>query len=87
MQKEALKSVEQDKNQKILAYSPKKSVEQEQLHDILFSREIGWQELIYDLINAEQLDPWNIDITILTDKYLEKIGEGFPSKLTKENPG
>ncbi len=73
MHKEAQKSVEQDKNQKILAYSPKKSVEQEQLHDILFSREIGWQELIYDLINTEQLDPWNIDITILTDKYLEKI--------------
>jgi len=25
------------------------------------------------LINAEQLDPWNIDIIILTDRYLEKI--------------
>ncbi len=48
-------------------------VEQEQLHDLLFSREVGWQEIIYDLINTEQLDPWNINITILTDKYLEKI--------------
>ncbi|MEK6840377.1 MAG: segregation/condensation protein A [Nanoarchaeota archaeon] len=48
-------------------------VGQEQLHDLLFSREIGWQEIIYDLINTEQLDPWNINITILTDKYLEKI--------------
>lgn len=48
-------------------------IKQEQLHDLLFSREIGWQEIIYDLINTEQLDPWNINITLLTDKYLEKI--------------
>ncbi len=48
-------------------------VKQEQIHDLLFSREIGWQEIIYDLINTEQLDPWNINITILTDRYLEKI--------------
>lgn len=48
---------------------------QEQIHDILFNREIGWQEIIYDLINTEQLDPWDINIIILTDKFLEKIGE------------
>ncbi len=58
---------------KILDYSPEKSVKQEQIHDLLFNREIGWQEIIYDLINTEQLDPWDINITILTDKYLEKI--------------
>ena len=46
---------------------------QNQIHDILFNREIGWQEIIYDLINTEQLDPWDINITILTEKYLEKI--------------
>jgi len=48
---------------------------QEQLHDILFNREIGWQEIIYDLINTEQLNPWDINIIILTDKFLERIGE------------
>jgi len=52
---------------------PKSSVNQEQIHDLLFSREIGWQDIIYDLINTEQLDPWNINITILTEKYLIKI--------------
>lgn len=46
---------------------------QEQIHDLLFSREISWQEIIYDLINTEQLDPWDIDISVLTNKYLEKI--------------
>ena len=49
------------------------NVKQEQIHDILFNREIGWQEIIYDLINTEQLDPWDINITILTEKYLLKI--------------
>lgn len=51
------------------------SVKQEQIHDILFNREIGWQEIIYDLINTEQLDPWDINIIILTNKYMEKIRE------------
>ena len=51
------------------------SVGQEQMHDLLFSREIGWREIIYDLINTEQLDPWNIDLTILTEGYLAKINE------------
>jgi len=51
----------------------KNSVKQEQVHDLLFNREIEWQEIIYDLINTEQLDPWNINITLLTEKYLEKI--------------
>lgn len=52
-----------------------KKAQQEQIHDLLFNREVGWQEIIYDLINTEQLDPWNIDLVILTAKYLEKIKE------------
>jgi len=51
----------------------KPSVKQEQIHDLLFSREIGWKEIIYDLINTEQLNPWDIDLTILTERYLIKI--------------
>ena len=50
-------------------------VKQEQIHDILFNREIGWQEIIYDLINTEQLDPWDINIILLTNRYMEKIQE------------
>jgi segregation and condensation protein A len=51
------------------------SVKQDQIQNLLFNRELGWQEIIYDLINTEQLDPWDINIVILTDKYLEKIKE------------
>jgi len=53
----------------------KTSVKQEQIHDLIFSRELGWQEIIYDLINTEQLDPWDINIAILTNKYLQKVEE------------
>lgn len=50
-------------------------VNQDQVHDLLFNREIGWQEIIYDLINTEQLNPWDIDITILVDGFLVKVQE------------
>lgn len=53
----------------------KNTITQEEIHKILFNREIGWKEIIYDLINTEQLDPWNINITFLSHKYLEKIKE------------
>jgi segregation and condensation protein A len=55
--------------------SSKNIVKQEQIHDLLFSRELGWQEIIYDLINTEQLNPWDVDITVLTNKYLAKVIE------------
>ncbi|GBE20255.1 segregation and condensation protein A [archaeon BMS3Abin17] len=61
------------KEGEIFRKEEKNSSKQEQIHDILFSREIGWQDIIYDLINTEQLDPWDINITILTEKYLDKV--------------
>jgi segregation and condensation protein A len=51
----------------------KPNIKQDQIHDLLFNREIGWQEIIYDLINTEQLDPWDINLVVLTDGYLAKI--------------
>ena len=59
----------------IISSSEKLNVKQQQIQDLLFSRELGWQEIIYDLINTEQLDPWDVNLTILTDKYLIKIQE------------
>ncbi len=48
-------------------------ISQEQLYDIITSKEVSWQALIYELIQTEQLDPWDIDISLLAQKYLEKI--------------
>ncbi len=62
---------EAEKNNEIISQEP--NAKQQQVHDILFNREIGWQEIIYDLINTEQLDPWDVNITILTEKYMEIV--------------
>ena len=59
----------------IMAKGEENSVNQDQVHDILFNREIGWQEIIYDLINTEQLDPWNVDLIILSEKFFEKLSQ------------
>lgn len=48
---------------------------QSQIYDLITSREPSWQQIIYELINSEQLDPWNMDIIVLTNKYFEKIHE------------
>src|SRR3989338_7248708 len=50
-------------------------VGQEQIHGLLFSEKLSWQAIIYDLINTEQLDPWDIDICLLANKYLDRIKE------------
>lgn len=48
-------------------------VNQEQIHGLLFGEQLSWQAIIYDLINTEQLDPWDIDLVLLTNKYLERV--------------
>ncbi len=53
--------------------SPIQKVGQEQIHGLLFNDSLSWQSIIYDLINTEQLDPWDIDLSILSQKYLKRI--------------
>ena len=48
---------------------------QSQFFGIITSKKPDWQQIIFDLIQTEQLDPWDIDIVILTQKYFEKILE------------
>ncbi len=46
---------------------------QNQFYDIITGRQPDWQTIVYDLVHTEQLDPWDIDIIVLTNKYFEKI--------------
>ena len=50
-------------------------VGQDQIHDLLFGEKLSWQAIIYDLINTEQLDPWDVDLAMLSDKFLVKVRE------------
>lgn len=52
---------------------PVQKVQQEQIHDLLFGEQLSWQSIIYDLINSEQLNPWDIDLGLLSQKFLEKV--------------
>ena len=45
-------------------------INQDQFFNLISSEEIGWQTILYDLIKTEQLDPWDIDLGILADKYV-----------------
>ncbi|RMD45349.1 hypothetical protein D6829_02560 [Candidatus Pacearchaeota archaeon] len=46
---------------------------QEQVFDIITGKDLSWQSIIYDLIKTEQLDPWDLDIGLLANRYLETI--------------
>ncbi len=48
---------------------------QEQFYEVITGKQSDWQSILYELINSEQLDPWDIDIVLLTKKYFEKILE------------
>ena len=32
-----------------------------------------WKSILLDLVSSEKMDPWNIDIVELSEKYLQKI--------------
>ena len=49
---------------------------QERILDMLMQKnEITWQSIIYDLVKSEQMNPWDMDITLLAQKYMDKVKE------------
>jgi len=43
----------------------------DKIFDIIFKEdEITWQSLIYELVKTEQMDPWDIDVSELSQKYI-----------------
>ncbi|MDO8660429.1 MAG: ScpA family protein [Candidatus Woesearchaeota archaeon] len=43
--------------------------------------DISWKSIIYDLIQSEQMDAWDVDIALLTQKYIARIQELKQSDL------
>lgn len=37
---------------------------------IVNENEITWQSILYDLVRTEGMDPWNISVSMITNKYL-----------------
>lgn len=46
----------------------------EKIYQLLIKKdEITWQSILYDLVKAEDMDPWNIDVSLITYRYLETL--------------
>ncbi len=54
------------------SFSPEQSNEQI-LQVVLSEDELSWQHIIVDLVRKEQMDPWDINVTLLTQKFLDII--------------
>ncbi len=50
-------------------------ISQLQFYELITGEEVSWQAIIYDLIKTEQLDPWDIDLGILAEKYSQVVRE------------
>lgn len=51
-----------------------KVLAEQKIFSVLFKvDEITWQALLYDLVQNEQMDPWDIDVSQLAHKFLEKL--------------
>ena len=47
---------------------------QDKLFNMLIQKDdITWKTIIYDLIRTEEMNPWDIDISLLVSKYLEIV--------------
>jgi len=47
---------------------------QEYLFELLFDKdEVTWQSMLYELVRTEKMDPWNIDIGLLAQRFLEML--------------
>jgi segregation and condensation protein A len=54
-----------------MAVPEQKRRAQEQIFEILFEHdEITWKQIIFGLIDSEQMDPWDIDISRIAQKFL-----------------
>ena len=47
----------------------------ELLEMLLSNDDIDWKGFIRELVSEEKMDPWDIDVTVISSKFLELIGE------------
>jgi segregation and condensation protein A len=49
---------------------------QDRILDLLMEKnEISWQSMLYDLVRAEKMNPWDIDVTLLAEKFIERLSK------------
>ena len=49
-------------------------MKQDQVYNLILQEDdISWKTILFDLVKTEQMNPWDINISLLTAKYLEAI--------------
>ena len=49
---------------------------QEKLYEVLFEKDdITWQTILMELVKSEEMNLWDLDISLLTKKYIDTIKE------------
>ncbi|HLD89112.1 MAG TPA: ScpA family protein [Candidatus Nanoarchaeia archaeon] len=47
---------------------------QDELFEMLVEKdEVTWQSILYDIVRTEQMDPWDLDVSKLTRRYIETL--------------
>ncbi|MBI4148824.1 segregation/condensation protein A [Candidatus Woesearchaeota archaeon] len=46
----------------------------EEIYSLILDKDdVTWQSIIYELVRTEKMDPWDINISLLTARYLETL--------------
>lgn len=49
---------------------------EDEIFSILMEKdEITWKDIIYDLVRSEKMNPWDVDLSHLTKRFIEKLAE------------
>ena len=47
---------------------------QDKLFELLFDKdEVTWQSMLYELVKSEEMDPWDINMGQLAQRFLEMV--------------
>jgi len=56
--------------------SETKNKPNDRIFEILLDKDdITWQTIILDLVKTEQMDPWDVDVSLLTEKYIDLLNQ------------
>ena len=49
---------------------------QQQIFELLLEQEdVSWKSILQELVKKEEMDPWDVDISMLSQKYIQIIKE------------
>jgi len=55
----------------VMESDKKLSSTEDRIFDIICKEDdLSWKDMVYDLVRKEQMDPWNVDVTIMAEKFL-----------------